>query len=161
MRRIFPYPLLAGFVVLAWLLLSGFTPGQFVLAVGVAVIAGCSMVRLQPEKVYIQNWHLLPKLLWRVIVDVTVSNLSVVYIILTGVRSRHQLGFMTVPLDLQNRTGLAVLACILTATPGTVWISYDSKSSELTLHVLDLADEAYWRELIKSRYESLLLEIFK
>jgi len=68
---------------------------------------------------------------------------------------------MVVSLDLQDSTGLAVLACIITVTPGTVWIAYDSKSSELLLHVLGLTDEAYWRNLIKHRYENLLAEIFE
>ena len=37
--------------------------------------------------------------------------------------------------------GLAVLACIITATPGTAWAGYDARSSVLTIHVLDLVDD--------------------
>jgi len=161
MKKVFPHPLLSLFIILMWILLSGLTVGQFLLGVAVSIIAGRNMVYLRPEKVHIHNWHLLVKLFFRILADITRSNLAVASIILTGGEKKYQFGFMIVPLDLQNRTGLAVLACILTATPGTAWIAYDSKNSELLLHVLDLTDEAYWRNLIKRRYESLLLEIFK
>ena len=54
---------------------------------------------------------------------------------------------------------LAVLACILTCTPGTAWVEYDSTANKLLIHVFDLVDEAYWIDLIKNRYERLLLEM--
>ncbi|MNV61329.1 putative monovalent cation/H+ antiporter subunit E [compost metagenome] len=64
------------------------------------------------------------------------------------------------PLDLRNRYGLAVLAIILTSTPGTLWVQYDRATGSLLLHVLDLIEEGEWIDLIKGRYERLLLEIF-
>ncbi|MGP1664783.1 MAG: Na+/H+ antiporter subunit E, partial [Rhodanobacter sp.] len=57
--------------------------------------------------------------------------------------------------------GLAVLACIITSTPGTIWVSYDSVRSVLLIHVLDLVDEQSWISSIKQRYERPLLEIFQ
>lgn len=160
MNKIFPHPVLSLFILLMWLLLSGFTVGQFLIGLGVALFGGMVMVLLDPPKVRIQNWHLLPLLFYRVVVDITISNLTVAYIIVTGRRTKKNKGFMFVPLDLRNRTALAVLGSIVTATPGTVWVAYDSKSSRLMLHVLDLHDETYWCALIKNRYERLLLEIF-
>ncbi len=65
-----------------------------------------------------------------------------------------------VPLLLESRSALAVLACILSVTPGTVWIAYNRKSSELLLHVLDFEDGYNYQQFIKQRYEQLLLEIF-
>ena len=70
-------------------------------------------------------------------------------------------GFVVIPLDLHDRTGLAVLACIVTSTPGTAWIEYAPDSGVLLIHVLDLVDEAEWVALIKNRYEALLMEIFE
>jgi multicomponent K+:H+ antiporter subunit E len=54
-----------------------------------------------------------------------------------------------------------MLAMILTATPGTVWVDLSTDSSELTLHVLDLKDETQWVRTIKQRYERPLMEIFE
>jgi multicomponent K+:H+ antiporter subunit E len=57
--------------------------------------------------------------------------------------------------------GLAALACIITATPGTVWVEYDSARGTMLLHVLDLLDEEAWIRIIKDRYERRLMEMFE
>jgi multicomponent K+:H+ antiporter subunit E len=57
--------------------------------------------------------------------------------------------------------GLAVLACVITATPGTSWARYDAERNILTIHVLDLIDEQAWIKQFKERYERRLLEIFE
>ena len=46
-------------------------------------------------------------------------------------------------------------------TPGTVWANLSLDGTTLTLHVLDLNDEAGWITTIKERYEKLLMEIFE
>jgi multicomponent K+:H+ antiporter subunit E len=69
-------------------------------------------------------------------------------------------GFIEVPLDLRNPYGLAALACIITATPGTLWVGFDRKRGLLTMHILDLIDDETWIRTIKGRYEQPLLEIF-
>ena len=56
---------------------------------------------------------------------------------------------------------IAVLACIVTATPGTSWARYDAAANVVTIHVLDLIDEQAWIRQFKERYERLLLEIFE
>ena len=37
-----------------------------------------------------------------------------------------------------------MLACIITSTPGTLWVSFDSAKGTLMIHVLDLVDENEW-----------------
>ena len=56
---------------------------------------------------------------------------------------------------------LAALACIVTATPGTVWVEYDSMRGTMLLHVLDLVDEKAWVRTIKNKWERRLMEIFE
>jgi multicomponent K+:H+ antiporter subunit E len=55
---------------------------------------------------------------------------------------------------------LATLACIITSTPGTLWVDFNEVSGVLTIHVLDLVDKSEWVRTIKERYERSLLEIF-
>ena len=55
---------------------------------------------------------------------------------------------------------LALLAVILTATPGTAWMEYDREAGTLLLHVFDMIDEEEWCVLIRDRYEALLMEAF-
>ena len=57
--------------------------------------------------------------------------------------------------------GLAMLACIITATPGTIWAGLSADGRYLTIHVLDLQDEETWIRTIKDRYERRLMEIFE
>jgi multicomponent K+:H+ antiporter subunit E len=66
-----------------------------------------------------------------------------------------------IPLALKDPHGLAVLAAVVTSTPGTVWVGHDAEANVLTLHVLDLIDEATWVAFIKEPYERLLQEIFE
>ena len=54
-----------------------------------------------------------------------------------------------------------MIACIITATPGTSWVRYDSAANVVTIHVLDLVDADDWIRLFKQRYERLLMEIFQ
>src|SRR3546814_1767457 len=69
---------------------------------------------------------------------------------------RSTSGFILLPLDLRNRYGLAVLGIIITATPGTLWMQYDSARSVLLVHVLDLVDEAARSEEHTSELQSLM-----
>ena len=75
-------------------------------------------------------------------------------------RSIHS-GSMTIPLELRDPHGLAVLAMIITSTPGTVWQGLSDDRRELTIHVLDLVDETQWVRKIKQRYELPLRSIFE
>ena len=47
------------------------------------------------------------------------------------------------------------------ATPGTIWVDYDSRSNTVLLHILDLVDEEQWVRTIKDRYERRLMEVFE
>ncbi len=156
----FPYPILTACLVLMWLLLNGFTLGQFVLGAIVAVVASWAMASLRPERPNLAKWYLLPKLFFRVVYDIVVSNLAVAWVILRSGRQRHSPGFLTIHLEIRNQFALALLAVILTSTPGSAWLEYDSNDNTVLLHVLDIQNEAVWRDTIKNRYEKLLMEIF-
>ena len=135
--------------------------GQFLLGTVVAVAASRAMAALQPSKPRLGRWQLIPRLAAIVALDILRSNAAVASIILQGRRRDRVSGFVAIPLDLRDRTGLAGLACIVTSTPGTAWIEYDPDTGILLIHVLDLVDKDQWIALIKNRYEALLMEIFE
>src|SRR5690606_41312516 len=64
-----------------------------------------------------------------VVADITRSNIAVARLILGG-RVGPDSGFVAIPLTITDGHALAVLACIITSTPGTVWVSHDSERSE-------------------------------
>jgi multicomponent K+:H+ antiporter subunit E len=160
MSRVLPYPLLTAALLLMWLLLNSFSVGQLLLGAVVAVAASRAMAALQPSKPRLRRWQLIPGLLGRVTLDILRSNIAVARLILSPRRERVS-GFVAIPLELRDKTGLAVLACIVTSTPGTAWVEYDHQSGVLLIHVLDLVEADDWITLIKNRYEAPLLEIFE
>lgn len=162
MSRVFPYPLLILSLVVMWLLLTGFTLGHLLLGTVVALIAAQGLAALRPAKPRLRRWDLIPRLILIVLGDIIRSNIAVAGIILSpGQFARRRSGFVPIPLKLRDPMGLAILAIIVTSTPGTAWIDYRDREGLLLLHVFDLVDEEGWRSLIKNRYESLLLEIFE
>lgn len=161
MSRWLPHPQLALGLVAMWLLLSqSASPGQLVLGGAVAVLGSRLMASLRPEPAGIRSFRPVPRFLADVLADVIRSNVAVAKIVLSPGRRDRVSGFVILPLELRNRDGLAVLACIITATPGTMWIQYDREGGRLLVHVLDLIDEEEWIRQIKRRYERPLLEIF-
>lgn len=155
-----PYPILAVFLTLMWMLLNSFTLGHLILGALVAVFASWAMASLRPDKPKLKKWYLLPKLFFIVLYDVALSNIAVAWLILRGRKEGRKAGFLTIPLEIKDRTALTLLAIILTSTPGSVWLEYDSYDGSILMHVLDLDEEEQWIATIKNRYEKLLMEIF-
>jgi multicomponent K+:H+ antiporter subunit E len=161
MRAIVPYRVLTASLMAMWLLLSGLTAGNLVLAAVVALIAGQTLRALGERSPRIRRWRAVPELVGIVLYDIVRSNIAVARIILGGDRHNRHSGFVTIPLRLRHPFGLAVLSIIITSTPGTAWVDYNSARNELIIHVFDLVDDEAWIELITNRYESLLLEIYE
>jgi len=161
MTRILPYPLLTAALFVMWLLLNQVTVGHVVLGGVVALAASLAMKALQPAKPKLRRRDQIPVLVAVVLVDILKSNIAVAGLILRGRRRQKTSGFLAIPLELRDRTGLAVLACIITSTPGTAWVDYHSGKSELLIHVLDLTDPEGLTEQIKQSYERRLMEIFE
>lgn len=162
MTRLLPHPLLSFALLLMWLALTRFTLGHALLGGAIAIVAGRAMASLHPAGPRIRRWDVIPVLFAVVVRDILRSNLAVAWLILTrGRGGKRAAGFVSIPLVLRDETALAWLAIIVTATPGTAWIEYDSGRSTLLIHVFDLTDPEEMRTFIKQRYEVMLMEIFE
>jgi multicomponent K+:H+ antiporter subunit E len=162
MSRLVPYPLLTAALVLMWLLLNRFSPGHLLLGTTIAIIAARAVSALEPPMPRIRRWGGLLWLFAEVMADIVRSNIAVARLILIGRRGNpRQAGFVEIDLALRDPSALAILAIIVTSTPGTAWFDYDRASGRLLLHVLDLVDEDEWIDLVKNRYERPLMEIFE
>lgn len=160
MKRMFPYPLVSAALFVLWLLLNQtLSPGHLLLGGVVGLVGGHLFAALEPPKGRLRRLAPAFRLMALVAVDVVRSNIAVALIVLGFGRRDRKSGFVHIPLDLRQRYGLAILACIITSTPGTLWVSFDEASGKLTIHVLDLVEEGDWIRTIKGRYERLLLEI--
>jgi multicomponent K+:H+ antiporter subunit E len=163
MTRWLPFPILSLCLLGMWLLLNEtLSPGHIILGCVIAMVGPWAMSSLDIPAGKARHPGVMMRLATMVIVDIIRSNIAVARIILTPGRGARKSGFVTIPLDLKNPKGLAVLSCIITSTPGTIWVNHSSGlGGVLTIHVLDLVDEKVWIHTIKHRYERLLLEIFE
>lgn len=158
MRRFYKV-LLPLVLLILWLLLNeSFSAGQIALGAALAIWLGVASTRLRPLRSRPHKLWLLVGLAGRVILDIVRSNIAVGKLILEY-RRAYTPGHVHIPLDLQDPHGRALLGCILTYTPGTVWV--DVSHDILTLHVLDLEHEDAWVKLVKHRYERTLMEVFE
>jgi multicomponent K+:H+ antiporter subunit E len=144
-----------------WLVLNGTLAfADLIIGALAALAAVLGLARLQPPSGRMRRPLAAAALAGIVLLDIVRSNVAVATIVLRrGTRGRTA-GFVHIPLDIRQPAALAVLACIITSTPGTAWAGYDSRSKVLTMHVLDLVDDATWVHTIKERYERRLMEIF-
>jgi multicomponent K+:H+ antiporter subunit E len=162
MKGWLPFPLVFLALLAMWLLLNQtFAPGHLLLGGAIACCGTLALGRLETPRRRKLGVVSVAQLLALVLVDLVRSNIAVAGIVLYPRRGDRRAGFLEIPLELRDPGGLAVLACIVTATPGTSWARYERGRDVLTIHVLDLRDEEAWIRDFKQRYERRLVEMFQ
>ena len=155
-----PYPLRSIALLLIWLLLNqSLHPAHWALGALLAVALPLAFSRLWPRITVVRNAGLALRLLGRLLADVVISNIDVARRIL-GPEAALQSRFMWMPLAIENPQGVAVLAAMITMTPGTLAVDVTPDRRWLLIHGLDISDEAAVLRSIRERYESPLREIF-
>jgi multicomponent K+:H+ antiporter subunit E len=102
----------------------------------------------------------LLKLLAVVLWDIVVSNLSVARLALSP-GARPQPAWVELPLQATHPTAVALLATIITMTPGTVSCVVDETRRRILIHALDCSDAGALLAQIHQRYERPLRRIFE
>lgn len=160
MRTWFPYPLLSLGLVIIWMLLNqSVAPGTIVMGTILGVALAWVTLKLTPTRSHPRRILRTLRFAASVFADVIRSNIAVVLVILRVGRRAPNSGFLTVDIDIEDENALALLACIMTATPGTAWLEYDRGRKSLLFHVLDMENEEVWIRTVK-RYEAGLKEMF-
>ena len=162
MRWLLPSPVLSVALFLLWILLmQSVSAGTLVLGILLAIFWPAVTARLRPAPVRLRRPLVMARLFCRVVSDMLLSNAEVAWAILTR-RSRDiRSGFVHIPLELRDPNGLAVLAMIVTFTPGTAWAQLSADNRVLLLHVFAIQNEADLVALIQRRYVRPLMEIFE
>ncbi|CUA99856.1 MULTISPECIES: Na+/H+ antiporter subunit E [Comamonas] len=162
MKSIFPAPLLSVALLVLWLLLNrSVSAGQILLGLILGLLIPVLLRGLRPLPVRVSHPLSILKLAFRVVCDTSVSNFNVVRFLLLPRMRKHPAAFVHIPLELRDPNGLAVLAMIVCLTPGTSWAEISRDRSMLLLHALEVEDAKQMADFVKSRYESLLMEIFE
>lgn len=161
MKRLLPTPLMSVFLFLTWLALVGRpVAADVALAAVIAIVVPLLTNNMRPLRPHFRRLGPMFRLFLIVLVEASRSCYAVTRIVLADDPNRRT-GFLVIPLDLRDPHGLAVLLTIINITPGTVWSGLSEDKTALTLHVLDLYDEEAWIELIRTRFETPLREIFE
>lgn len=164
MKRWLPSPLLAGILLLLWLLLQQSMDPATLFLGAILAIAVPLLTRPFFHPVgfpRIKRPMLLLHLLSMVAIEIVRSGFNVSRIILFARPAGLNSQFIRIPLDLKSPYGLALLSCLINMTPGTVWVEILPEKVELVLHVFDLHDEQWWIDTIKTHYEKPLIDIFE
>jgi len=156
-------PLLVACLAAVWLVLNQtLEPAQILFGIALGALLAWASSRLRPVRATLRRLDLAAALVVVVLIEIVKSNMAVARIVLGLVRDREiRSGFLEIPLELRDPHGLAALATIITATPGTIWAGQSADGTRLTLHVLDLDDEQQWIAYIKNRFEAPLRRIFE
>ena len=161
-KRLFPSPLMSVALVALWLVLNNsLSLGQWLMALLLGFLVPWLTRSLRPTPVRLSHLGVAFVLLMRVGGDVIVWNWRVLRGTLASTKNLPQGHFIIVPLDLRNPNGLAALAAIMCVIPGTIWSELALDRSALLVHVFDLEDAQAEIQLIKTRYERPLMEIFE
>lgn len=160
MRRWLPHPWVSALLVGAWLALwASLAPlhlaGALLLGLGLPLL----LRRFDEPASATPGVAAAARLACVVLWDIVVANVAVARLIL-GPLGGLRPAFVEVPLDAPDPRVAALLAMIVTMTPGTVSAHIDDRRTRILVHVLDADDPASVVTGIKARYERPLKEIF-
>lgn len=161
-HRWLPHPLMTLTLLIIWLLLMNtISFAHILLGTFLGTIIPWFTNRFWPERPRISN----PVLLFRFffftfLFDVIVANITVVRLMLQPDISKLTPGFIQIPLDTDDPMVISILASVISLTPGTVSSEVYLKERLLIVHSIDVPDPKAAVQIIKTRYEKPLKEIF-
>ena len=155
------HPALSALLAAAWLLLQqSLALPQLITAALLGLGLPWLLRGFLPGSRRLRHGVVAARLLIVVLWDIVTSNLTVARIVLMP-GSNPQPAWVLLPLDLRDPTAIALLATLITTTPGTVSCVVDEERHRIIVHALDCTDPAALAAQIKQRYEHPLKEIFE
>lgn len=160
--RILPSFTLSATLFVVWVLLhQSLHPATLLSALLVALVVPIITRSLRPAAVKMRRPGVLARLVLIVLRDMVRSAWLVARELLTRRDADIHSAFLRVPLDARDPNALAGLAMIVCLTPGTAWAELSMDRTVLLLHVFELKDEQGMIQMIKTRYEKPLMQIFE
>ncbi|MDO4222492.1 MAG: Na+/H+ antiporter subunit E [Acinetobacter sp.] len=157
--RWFPHPFVSVLVALTWIILAASYSVQSIVMASILAIVIPRMVRPFVGRTQKIRWGLAVKLIAIVMWDILVSNIKIARLVL-GSLDQLQPKWYRVPLESEHEQVNALLAMIITTTPGTVSAGIDQERRDILVHALSSDDEQADIQDMKQRYEALLMQIF-
>ena len=159
--RLFPMPAHSLLLFVVWLLLNNtLAAGHIVLATFFAITIPLLTSGLQDPQPSFKRPFLCLKYILRVIADIIIANFEVALLVLGPARKLNP-AFVAIPIDIEHKFPITILASTVSLTPGTVSAEVSSDEHWLYVHVLNLTDKEALIASVKNRYEAPLKEIFE
>lgn len=153
------HPILSALLGATWLALShSLEPVHLLSALLIALIVPRLLHPFLGDHTRL-NWLTAVRLAVVVLKDIVVANITVAKLVL-GPLPRMQPAWLAVPLACDHPRLNALLASIITTTPGTVSCVVDVQRREILVHALTCDNAQAMIGDIKTRYELPLLQIF-
>ncbi len=153
------HPVLSLLLAATWLLLQqSLAPGHLITAAALGLLLPRLLRGFLGAPAVVRSWPLALRLLWVVLVDIVMANLTVARIVLLP-GARPQPAWLTVPLEVEDPLAITLFAAIITMTPGTVSCVVDPRQRHILVHALDCSDAGAMVADMKQRYEAPLKEI--
>lgn len=92
--------------------------------------------------------------------ELVLATLRVAWEVVTPAKKRRQ-GIIAVPLDVRTDLEIALLANLITFTPGTLSLDVSSDRTVLYVHTLFVDDPDQLRREIKDGYERRVIELVR
>lgn len=161
-KRLVPAPLLSAGLLGLWLALARSTStGQLALGIALGLVVPLVTRSLRPTQVTMRRPLVAARYLLSVGRDAIASSCEVAWGVVSWRWRKPDARFVTIPLELRDPLGLAVLSMVTTIVPGTVWSELALDRSALRLHVWDVDNDEAFVARFKQRYEAPLREIFE
>lgn len=160
-RRWLPHPLLTLLLIMIWMLLqNAFSIAHLVLGTALGIVFPLITASFWPDRPRIRNYGKAFVYFLLVVGDIVVANIEVARLILFRRPTELNTCWVCVPLELCSPEAITVFAGTITMTPGTISCDLSADGRSLLVHCLDQADPEAAVQLMKSRYEARLMEIF-
>lgn len=162
-RTLLPAPVTSLLLLASWLMLNqSLAFGHWLLGASLALVIPWLVAPLRPQRASPRRPLTIVHLLLAVLWDIVVSNVEVARRVL-GPESAIRPRFVRLPLTIADPHGIAVLASVISLTPGTLSADLEDDGRTLLVHALHCPDDEAAQALvatIRARYEAPLLEIF-
>lgn len=160
-RRWLAHPWISAFIVVAWLLLQGsLAPVHWIWGTILGLVLPWAAHDFIGPASRVRVTAAIPRLALRVLGDIVVANLVVARLVLEPGRQPRP-AWLRVRHGLADPRAVALLATIITTTPGTVSSVVEEESGDILVHALDAADPQAVAAEIMARYVAPLREIFE
>ena len=158
---LFPHPFLTLLLAVVWIILQNeISAGMAVFGLILGIIIPRLTINWWPDRPVSFKMGKMIVYILIVIWDILVANVQVAWLILTRSNANLRSQWIVIPLELRAPEAITILAGTITLTPGTVSADMSNTGHHLLVHVLDADDPDAVRDVIKTRYEARLLEIF-